>query len=89
MKKRLVWVGATAIALIFGTAVYASGSGSDGSGYDQMVPHMKQMHPEMTDTQLEQMVQHCHGADREAVRGQGMMRRGMMHDQMMQNGHWY
>ncbi|MDG0873452.1 hypothetical protein L5D93_13600 [Paenibacillus thiaminolyticus] len=52
-------------------------------------PHMKQMHPEMTDTQLEQMVQHCHGADREAVRGQGMMRRGMMHDQMMQNGHWY
>ncbi|WP_374016222.1 FAD/FMN-containing dehydrogenase [Paenibacillus thiaminolyticus] len=89
MKKRLVWVGATAIALIFGTAVYASGSGSDGSGYDQMLPHMKQMHPDMTDTQLEQMVQHCHGADREAVRSQGTMRRGMMLDQMMQNEHWY
>ncbi|MBG9792163.1 hypothetical protein ABD76_06500 [Paenibacillus dendritiformis] len=87
MKKRLAWVGATALALIFGTAVYASGS--DDSGFGQMLPHMKQMHPDMTDAQVDQMVQHCHGSDRQAVRSQGMMRGGMMHNHMMQNGHWY
>jgi hypothetical protein len=59
MKKK-VWLGlgVVVLALGVGTAVYAAEDGQ--STFQEMLPFMKQMHPQWSDEQLENMYQSCH-----------------------------
>lgn len=63
MKKKLLSIG-TVIVLAFGigNAVYAhSGSGS-GWNFQEMLPFMKEMHPDMGELEMKEMYQKCHGS---------------------------
>ena len=64
MKKKIVSI---AIASIFtlglGNVVLAHGGSSDNSwSFEEMLPHMKDMHSEMNEQQMEQKYQDCHGS---------------------------
>lgn len=62
MKKRLIsLVLIVAFVLGIGNVVYAN-SETDGWSFEEMLPFMKQMHPEMNEKEMEQMYQNCHGS---------------------------
>ncbi|GAB3804418.1 hypothetical protein [Virgibacillus kimchii] len=69
MKKKLTVLTLVVVFVIgAGNAVYAnSNSGNDWS-FEEMLPFMNQMHPEMNDQELEQMYQNCHGSNNEMPR---------------------
>ncbi|MDT3425773.1 hypothetical protein J2Z22_001292 [Paenibacillus forsythiae] len=58
MRKKL-WIGIGAIVLTLGigTAVYAADTGS--KTFEQMLPFMKKMHPNLTEQQLNDMHKSC------------------------------
>lgn len=65
MKKRLISLGlVVAFVLGIGNVVYAN-SETEGWGFEEMLPFMKQMHPEMNEQEMEQMYQNCHGSSDE------------------------
>lgn len=66
MKKSVVAVTVLAAVLVMGTAAYAA---VDDTGFRQMLPWMKQMHPSMNDNELEEMYNNCHGRNVEQTRG--------------------
>ncbi|WP_232696067.1 hypothetical protein [Brevibacillus daliensis] len=98
MKKKLIMVLSGVLVAGIATSVYANGIYSEH--YQQMKPYMQQMHPEMSDGQIEQMYRNCHGQNvdqspqteqRQMYRdnGQHMNRNGHMNgiDHMNQNQH--
>ncbi|TRM12132.1 FAD/FMN-containing dehydrogenase [Lentibacillus cibarius] len=73
MKKKLVTI---ALAVFFvagiGNVVFAHGGAHgfdpgngvhNGWSFEEMVPFMKDMHPNMNQEQMEQMYQYCHGTN--------------------------
>lgn len=81
MKSKIViGLGVVVLTLGIGTAAYAAGSGQSwGSTFRDLLPHMRQVHPDLSDRQLEQMYQNCHGnsgQNNSGWDGQGMMRSG-------------
>lgn len=67
LKKKLISIGiAVVLVLGIGNAVYASGA-ENGWSFEEMLPFMKEMHPEMNEQQMEQMYQDCHGSGDEEV----------------------
>ncbi|WP_152394254.1 hypothetical protein [Paenibacillus guangzhouensis] len=59
MKTKLIAiVGASVLALGIGTAAYAAEVGP--GNFREMLPFMKEMHPNYNDTELEQMYNNCH-----------------------------
>lgn len=58
-KKMVISVVALALVLSVGTVAYAQGEGSFNFG--QMLPHMKQMHPDLTTEELQDLYNSCHG----------------------------
>lgn len=72
MKKLWIVLGAALMVLALGTGVYAAAD--EGAGFKEMLPFMKQMHPDVSDQQLEEMYNQCHG------NGNGMS--GMMNSKM-------
>lgn len=64
MKKMVVGLLAAGLVLGAGTAaVFAEGNG-DGEGtinFGQMLPFMKKMHPDLSEQQLKDMYNSCHG----------------------------
>lgn len=87
MKK--VWLGITTVVLVMGigtAGAYAASAdnnnntGGDRSFFEQMLPHAKQMHPELSDQQIEQMYNSCHNGN---GRGQGMMNNAQWRGSMM------
>ena len=58
-KKMLITLTALVLVLGVGTAAYAQGEGNFNFG--QMLPYMKQMHPDLTNEQLQDMYESCHG----------------------------
>lgn len=79
MKK--IWIGLTALVLTVGigtVGAYAATADSDsnsGTGkhfFERMLPHAKQMHPELTDQQLQEMYQSCHNGNGNGA-GRSMM----------------
>ncbi|QWU13289.1 hypothetical protein SAMN04487895_11830 [Paenibacillus sophorae] len=58
MKKKL-WIGIGVIVLTLGigTAVYAADAGN--AGFQQMLPFMKKMHPNLSEQQLNDMHKSC------------------------------
>lgn len=86
MKK--VWIVLAAVAMVFalGTAVYAATD--KDSGFNQMLPQMKQMHPDVSEQQLQEMYNNCssNGSGMSGMMnggGNGMM--GNMMNGSMQN----
>lgn len=58
-KKIILTMAALALVLSVGTAAYAQSEGSFNFG--QMLPYMKQMHPDLSTEQLQDMYNSCHG----------------------------
>jgi len=67
--KIIVIIGAAVLAIGIGTATYAAEAGP--SAFRDMLPFMKEMHPNLNDSQLEQMYNSCHQREGNAV-SQGM-----------------
>ncbi|WP_232697377.1 hypothetical protein [Brevibacillus daliensis] len=76
MKTKLVTVvGAVVLTLGVGTAAYADEAGL--STFKEMLPFMKEMHPNLSDSELEQMYNSCH--QRQGNENtQGMMKNNSM-----------
>ncbi|MGZ9585177.1 hypothetical protein [Paenibacillus marinisediminis] len=76
MKTKIIAiVGAAVLTLGIGTAAYAAGVGP--STFNDMLPFMKEMHPNLNDSELEQMYNNCHQRAGNADT-QGMMRNNSM-----------
>lgn len=69
MKKKILSIAITSILILgLGNVVFAHGGGSDNDwSFQELLPHMKEMHPEMNEQQMEQMYQSCHGAANKKV----------------------
>ena len=72
MKKLLIGLVSLGLVLGIGTSVYAT-AGDGFQSFREMVPFMQQMHPDMSEEQLENMYNSCHG---ENGGMHGMMRSG-------------
>ncbi|HLR41677.1 MAG TPA: hypothetical protein VK067_00380 [Pseudogracilibacillus sp.] len=64
MKKKIVSIAIASIfTLGFGNVVLAHAGSSDNSwSFEEMLPHMKDMHPEMNEQQMGQKCKGCHGS---------------------------
>ncbi|WMT39577.1 hypothetical protein RE628_19520 [Paenibacillus sp. D2_2] len=85
--KFVIGLGVVVLTLGIGTAAYAAGNGQGvWSSFQDMLPHMREVHPDLSDRQLEDMYQSCHG--NQGQDGQGMMRSSntLRSGGMMQNG---
>jgi disulfide bond formation protein DsbB len=74
MKKLLIGLVSLGLVLGIGTSVYANTAGDGFQSFREMVPFMQQMHPDMSEEQLENMYNSCHGENG----GMHGMMRGMM-----------
>ncbi|MBP1949953.1 hypothetical protein [Virgibacillus litoralis] len=68
MKKKLLAIALAAfVTLGIGNVVFAHGAadngGENGWSFEDMVPFMKDMHPNMDQQEMEQMYQDCHGSN--------------------------
>lgn len=65
MKKLIVGIVTIALVLTLGSAVYAeSNDGGQGTfNFGQMLPFMKQVHPDFSEQQLKDMYNNCHGTN--------------------------
>lgn len=64
MKKWTIGLLAAGLVLGAGTAVYAADNQTPGQGtfnFGQMLPFMQQMHPNLSEQQLKDMYESCHG----------------------------
>jgi len=62
MKKKIVSIAITSILVLgLGNVVFAHGGSENGWSFQEMLPHMKEVHPEMNEQQMKQMYQDCHG----------------------------
>lgn len=67
MKKKLIsLVTVSLLALGIGSAVYAHGSDA-GWSFKEMLPYMKEMHPNMDEQEMKEMYQKCHGSSDDEV----------------------
>jgi hypothetical protein len=71
-SKFIAIIGAAVLTLGIGTAVYAAEVAP--STFKDMTPFMKEMHPNLSDSDLEQMYNNCHGNSTT----QGMMQNNSM-----------
>lgn len=87
MKTKLIAiVGASILALGIGTAAYAAEVGP--GTFRDMLPFMKDMHPNLNDSELEQMYNSCHQQGRtygDQGRNDGHMPRMMDNNRMHGN----
>ncbi|WP_040948998.1 hypothetical protein [Gorillibacterium massiliense] len=74
MKKKL-WIGITALVLVMGigtSAVFAAATDTDPNNakgfFEQMLPFARQMHPNLTDKQIQNMYNRCQGSKVAGVR---------------------
>ncbi|GAA0135187.1 hypothetical protein YSY43_20270 [Paenibacillus sp. YSY-4.3] len=67
--KTIAIIGAVVLTIGIGTAAYAAEAGP--SAFRDMLPFMKEMHPNLNDSQLEQMYNSCHQREGNAA-SQGM-----------------
>ena len=81
MKKLIIGLMALMLVLGLGTAVYAATSSNSNHGtFEQMLPTMKEMHPDLTDQQLQDMFNTCQAA---GTGMQQMMNHSQHHGSMM------
>ncbi|MCD8500605.1 MAG: hypothetical protein LRY71_01645 [Bacillaceae bacterium] len=84
MKKKVIALSVATLILSVGTVAFAS-SNDENFGrrnFDEMLPRMQEMHPDFTESELEEMYNNCHGEG-------GMMRnrngQGMRQNERMMN----
>lgn len=86
MKK--MWIGIATMALVMGigtAGAYAAATDNDNGNnnspnfFEQMLPHAKQMHPDLTDEQIKEMYNSCHNG----TGTQGMMNNTQLRGSMM------
>lgn len=76
MKNKIIAiVGAVVLTLGIGTAAYAAEVGP--SNFKDMLPFMKEMHPNLNDSELKQMYKNCHQRQGN-TNTQGMMQNSSM-----------
>ncbi|MBW4839152.1 MAG: FAD/FMN-containing dehydrogenase [Paenibacillaceae bacterium] len=67
MKKLGLGIAALVLVMGMGAAgVYAAGANNgaendSNEGWDWMLPYAKQMHPNLTDEQIKEQINNCHG----------------------------
>lgn len=87
MKKKLITaIATTALVLGIGTVALANSDSEvfENFSFKDKLPFMQQMHPDLDETQLEEMYKACHG-ENGMMRGNGTgMMNGMMNGNMMQ-----
>ncbi len=90
MKKK--WIGLAVLLLILSIGAVAFAQNADGTwSFNDRLPFMKKMHPDMSDQELEQMFNNCqeeNGMRNGMHRG---MHNRMMHDsnfEPMMRGYW-
>ncbi|MNJ49216.1 hypothetical protein D3C77_444350 [compost metagenome] len=84
MKK--IWIGIATAAIVMGirTAAYAANTNNDADSrfkfFEQMLPYARQMHPDFSDKQIEEMYNNCHGGNgpQRMMNNNSHMRGGMM-----------
>lgn len=77
MKK--LWIGISTAALVMGIGTAGAYAASDNNDvFKQMLPHAKQMHPNLTEKQLKEMHNNCHNSN-----GNGSEMQGMMNNKQM------
>ncbi|TLS50024.1 hypothetical protein FE782_22060 [Paenibacillus antri] len=79
MKKILVVLGITVAVSAVGTGAFAAAAAGGDNSFQEMFPLIKQMHPKLTEGQLQDMYNACHGSE---ANGSNMMNgssRGMMY----------
>ncbi|MGZ9584525.1 FAD/FMN-containing dehydrogenase [Paenibacillus marinisediminis] len=83
MKKQWAIASAVVLTFAFGTGAYAAANWG-GQSFEDMKPHMQQMHPTATNQQLEEMYNDCHS---DLEQSPAMMDRGHMNrmNHMMSN----
>ncbi|HLR69034.1 MAG TPA: hypothetical protein VK105_18280 [Virgibacillus sp.] len=63
MRKKIVSIALAFVLVIgLGNVVLAHNGSENHWSYDEILPHMKQMHPEMNERDLEKMYKDCHGS---------------------------
>jgi len=88
MKKR--WIGLAALVLATGIgtagAYAASADGNTGAGkdfFERMLPFAKQMHPDLTDQQIERMYNSCRNGSGSSAGSRSMMNNAEWRGSMM------
>ncbi|MDP5275787.1 CUE domain-containing protein [Chengkuizengella axinellae] len=64
MKKRWILILAVIMVFSIGTTIYANGTDQEENSitnFDEVLSFFKQMHPDWSDEQLEDMYNDCHG----------------------------
>lgn len=64
MKKK-IWLGLIALIMVLAIGTTAFALENNGT-FEQMQPQMKQMHPDFSDEQIQDMYQNCHSDDSSA-----------------------
>jgi len=57
--KRKIWLGLFALILVLAIGTTAFALENNGT-FEQMQTYMKQVHPDLTDEQIQDMYQNCH-----------------------------
>lgn len=81
MKKWLMGLASLILVMGIGTSVYAATAADSSGSIDRMLPFMKQMHPNWTDHQLQDMANTCHSGNSRGM--QSMMGNSDFHRSMM------
>lgn len=83
-KKIIITLGVTALTLSIGTAALAAGGNEVGiTSFKDMLPHMKQVHPDLNEKQLNDMYNNCHNST--DVMNQNTSEQSRMHSSNMMN----
>mgnify|MGYP001248576379 CR=1 FL=1 len=78
MKKFIIGVISGAVLLGSASFVAAESNGNGFLNFEDMKPHIEQMHPDLSPEQQEEMFNNCHGDD-------GLMKDNMAFRGMMNN----
>ncbi|GGH21689.1 hypothetical protein [Paenibacillus segetis] len=81
-KKLIVSLSVIALTMSIGTAVIAAGNNEGNyNNYEDMLPHMQQVHPDLNEKQLNDMYNNCH--NNTDVKKQNSNAQNMMHSRGM------
>jgi cytochrome c553 len=84
MKKLISGLFVFVSAFVLASAVFAANQ-NDNKDWKQMLPMMKQMHPNFLEEQLQKMYEQCRSNGNRMM--EHMMKHDIMNQQMMKKGH--
>ncbi|KIP20196.1 hypothetical protein LH47_02833 [Anoxybacillus thermarum] len=84
MKKLISGLFVLVSAFVLATAVFAANK-NDNNDWKEMLPMMKQMHPNLSEEQLQKMYEQCRSNGNKMMKH--MMNYDRVNQQMMKQGH--